>query len=272
MIAESRLDCRASFDASESITDNMTRPARAPILALLLLAACAAPSPPLPPTPPGVDPTPFSGAAIAGSIPAGWVPYRLMRFTRPTEYRLVESEGTVAVKAVARAAASGLQHGVSVDLHDYPWLEWRWKVPKLIDGADSSFGYVEDSPARIIVTFEGGRERLPAFEQINFDLALAITGHELPYATLMYVWANAMREGEIITHPRSDRVKMIVAGNDRKDLGVWHEELHNVLEDYRRAFGEDPPRVKSVGIMSDSDTTGSYAEAYFGDIHFLRSP
>jgi len=42
----------------------------------------------------------------------------------------------------------------------------------------------------------------------------------------------------------------------------------NVLEDYRRAFGEEPPRVRSVGIMSDSDNTGERTVAYYGDISF----
>jgi hypothetical protein len=63
---------------------------------------------------------------------------------------------------------------------------------------------------------------------------------------------------------------MVVAGSGQKDLGRWHEERVNLLEDYRRAFGEEPPRVKSVGVMTDSDNTGTRAEAYYGDIRFQR--
>jgi hypothetical protein len=64
---------------------------------------------------------------------------------------------------------------------------------------------------------------------------------------------------------------MVVAGNARLDLSQWHDRKVNVFEDYRRAFGEDPPRVKSVGIMSDSDNTGVSVEAFYGDIRFLKN-
>jgi len=98
-----------------------------------------------------------------------------------------------------------------------------------------------------------------------------MTGNELPYATIMYIWENHLPEGAVIEHHFSTRVKMIVAGSGRKDLGRWHEERVNVLEDFRRVFGEEPPRVRAVGIMSDSDNTGGHAVAYFGDIRFKKN-
>ena len=107
-----------------------------------------------------------------------------------------------------------------MDLHEYPWLTWKWKVPGLNEKADNTLAHVEDSPARVIVVFEGGRDRLPAAEQINYDLAKAIGGNELPYATLMYIWENRLPEGAIITHHFTTRIKMIVAGSGRKDLGT----------------------------------------------------
>jgi hypothetical protein len=174
------------------------------------------------------------------------------------------------MRAVADSSASGLQFDTVVDLQEFPWLAWKWKVPETIAEANNSIASVEDSPARVVIFFEGSRDRLPAAEQINYDLAKAIAGNELPYATLMYIWENHLPEGAIITHHFTSRIKMIVAGSGRADLGVWHEERVNVLEDYRRAFGEEPPPVKSVGIMSDSDNTGARTVAYYGDIRFLR--
>ena len=40
-------------------------------------------------------------------------------------------------------------------------------------------------------------------------------------------------------------------------------------EDYRRAFGEDPPRIGAVAIMTDTDNTGEEAVAWYGAIRFL---
>jgi hypothetical protein len=265
----------------------MIRPAHSSLAAALLVAACAsAPEPapvaapaPAAPAPAAVaapaaratpDPAPFSAAAALDVLPPGWKPIRLTRFKKATEYRLVPLEDTVALQATADSSASGLQFDTVADLHEYPWLTWKWEVSGLNDKANNTLAHVEDSPARVIVVFEGGRDKLPAAEQMNYDLVKAMGGNELPYATMMYIWENHLPEGAIITHHFSSRIKMIVAGSGRKDLGTWHEERVNLLEDYRRAFGEEPPRVRAIGLMSDSDNTGERTVAYYGDIRFLR--
>lgn len=254
------------------ITDIVIRSAHASLLAFLFAAACAtAPvTPPVLVVPAPPDPTPFSMAAVLDVLPAGWKPFRLNRFKKTTDYRLVPFAGTVAMQAIADASASGLLFETVADLHKYPWLIWKWKVPALNEKADNTLQQVEDSPARIIVVFAGGRDELTAAEQMNYDLAKAISGNELPYATIMYIWENRLPVGAIIPHHFTTRIKMIVAGSGREDLGVWHEERVNVLEDYRRAFGEEPPNVRAVGIMSDSDNTGERTVAYYGDIRFGR--
>lgn len=233
--------------------------------ALLLLLAGGCATAPSGTTRSAADPAPFS-VARPGETLATWLPYRLMRLKKMTEYALVDYGGTTVMKAMAHASASGLRHAVSVDLRAMPWLQWRWKVPQALEDAVDPAGQVADSPARVIVTFEGGRDQLPPDEQMNYDLALAMTGNKLPYATLMYVWESRLPEGTVITHHMTTRVKMVVAGGRKP--AVWHEERRNVLSDYRRAFGEEPPRVASVGIMSDSDNTGASVTAYFGDIRF----
>ena len=253
----------------------MIRPAHSILPVCLLAAACAsgpAPSqaPFQAPSRAGPDPAPFSAVATLDVLPAGWKPFRLNRFKKATDYRLVPLEGTVALQAIADSSASGLEFDTVADLHEHPWLSWKWKVPELNGKANNTADHVEDSPARVSVVFEGGRDRLPAAEQINYDLAKAMGGNELPYAAIMYIWENHLPEGAIITHHFTTRIKMIVAGSGRKDLGAWHEERVNVLEDYRRAFGEEPPRVRAVGIMSDSDNTGVRTVAYYGDIRFQR--
>ena len=36
----------------------------------------------------------------------------------------------------------------------------------------------------------------------------------------------------------------------------------NIVQDYQAAFGEDPPPIVAIAIMSDSDNTGESAKAY----------
>jgi len=249
----------------------MIRPAYAAILFAALLASCAS----APERGPALStlgalfPTPFSVAAWNDGLPEGWRVYRLLRFKPLTKYEPVLDGGTPVVHAKASNSVSGIESPVNIDLYAYPVVQWRWKVPKLIENADNTQAATADAPARVIFTFEGGRDRLPPHEQLNYDLAKAFTGNALPYATLMYIWEPDRKEGDIITHYNSTRVKMVIAGNATRDLARWHDMTFNVLEDFRRAFGEEPPRIKTVGIMSDSDATGSSVEAYFGDIRFL---
>lgn len=251
----------------------MRHPARTLLASLLLCAGCASITEHAPPPVPGAgpDPTPFSTASLLDKLPEGWRPYRLARFKTFTEWHLVPKDGKVAMQGIARASASGLQFFTQVDLRSFPFLTWQWNIPKAIENSSNSVHRIEDTPARVVVTFEGSREDLPPADQITYDLALAIAGSELPYATLMYVWEPSLPEGTVVEHHLSGRVKMIVTGGPSYRMGAWDEEVVNVLEDYRRLFKEEPPRVKAVGIMSDSDNTGATTTAYFGDIHFLRA-
>ncbi len=43
-----------------------------------------------------------------------------------------------------------------------------------------------------------------------------------------------------------------------------------LVADYKKAFGESPPRINGVAIMTDSDDTNGSATAYYGDIIFRK--
>jgi hypothetical protein len=191
-------------------------------------------------------------------------------FKKPTQYHLVNTaEEGVVIESRAHASASGLEYPTSFDLQEYPWLEWRWKVPKMVEGTRNSLAHIEDSPARMVVTFEGGRDKLAPDEQMNYDLAKAIAGTTMPYATLMYVWDDNLPYGTVVQHNMTTRVKSIVVGS-KASLGSWVVERHNLLNDYRRAFREDPPRASAVGFMTDTDNTQTVAGAFYGDIRLLK--
>lgn len=49
---------------------------------------------------------------------------------------------------------------------------------------------------------------------------------------------------------------MIVLRAGTAQLGTWLEEKVNIVDDYRKAFGTDPPAIASLAIMNDSDNTG----------------
>lgn len=247
------------------------RPVAAVVLAAAALAGCA-----VAPTPPDEIALPavgrFSAAKPGDTLPSGWRVWQISGLKRPTEYRLVDYEGRTVVFARSRGSASGLVFPVSIDLQAFPYLHWHWKVPALIPGADNTRQHTEDSPVRIVVTFEGNKSRLPLEDRIFADQFKLFTKQEFPYAVLMYIWENRAPVGTVIENLHTSRIRMIVAESGANGLGEWREVTRNLYEDYKRAFGEAPPPVRSVGIMTDSDNTGASAEAYYGDIVFQRRP
>lgn len=64
---------------------------------------------------------------------------------------------------------------------------------------------------------------------------------------------------------------MIVLESDEARVGQWVRFRCNVLEDYRRVFGEEPWDIVAVGVMTDSDDTSQKARCLYGDITFLRA-
>ncbi len=63
---------------------------------------------------------------------------------------------------------------------------------------------------------------------------------------------------------------MIVVESGGVKFDRWVNEERNIYEDYIKAFGEEPPLISGVAIMTDTDNTGESATAYYGDIQFAK--
>lgn len=166
-----------------------------------------------------------------------------------TEYSRAEAGGVAAIRAVGRNSASGLHRELRYRPADYPWLEWTWRVDKLQERADIRDARREDFGAAIFLLF--GRPGL--------------LRRDVP--TLSYVWTNArLRAGEVVVSPHhGGMVRSIVLQAGTERLGQWIRERRNVVEDYRRAFGSDPPdTVEMIALWTDNDQTGDSVEAYYG--------
>lgn len=213
----------------------------------------------------------FSSSHPDGEHAPGWQDWTFSRFKKQTRYQLVKDSGQLVMKASADSSASGLRHWLKVDPAAYPLLSWRWKVNELIESADNTRKHTEDSPVRVLVTFDGEIEKLSLADRLLFDDVFLLTGRRMPYATLVYIWENRLRKGTVVPNLHTSRIKMIVAESGRENLGRWQDITRNVVDDFRRAFGEEPGTITSVGIMTDTDNTGTKAEGFYGDIRFLHA-
>jgi hypothetical protein len=247
--------------------------AAAVLLASLVLSGCASRHPEGAPDAVALsNVTRFSTGKPGEVLPGGWKPWTLSKLKRSTYYSLVLEDGKTVVSAKADASASGLIHPLAnLDARSYSQLSWRWKVDQLIKGADNTRRSLEDSPVRLVVAFSGDKDKLDFGDKMFFSQVKAVSGQEMPYATLMYIWENRVKKDTVITNGHTGRIKMIVAESGRDKLGSWQEVKRNLYEDYKRAFGEEPGAITAIGILTDTDNTGESTHAWYGDIS-LRKP
>ena len=201
-----------------------------------------------------------------------WEPWEIRRGNARTGYRIAEIEGEGALEAVGVEGGSGMWREIRVDPARTPLLEWRWRVPAPAAGEPPVAVTSSRSPmARLSLAFHGDTSRLDFEDRTKLRIANVLTVHGLPYATLIYVWMAGVPVDTVIHSPHTDRVRLIVAESGTERVGEWVSVRRNVLEDFRRAYGEEPGDIVGVGLMTDYGDDGSPRRTYYGDISF-RSP
>ena len=240
---------------------------------LLGLAGCAqfiTPDPPPGLSLPFAAVQPFSLTSIGETIPPAWEPWVLSRFLARTKYRIVDLEGERVLHADANVSASGLLQPLALTVSEYPHLHWRWKVPQLIADADNASRTGDDSPVRVIVAFDGDKSKFDFEDNALARTVKLFSGREMPYATIQYIWENKLPRETVLDNSKTSRAKMLVVESGPQRLGQWINFQRNVKQDYERLFGEPPGAIIFVGVMTDSNATGSQTSAYYGDIRFSR--
>lgn len=167
-------------------------------------------------------------------------------FSGRTSYTVTTEDGVRCILAESRASASALIYKIEYDPQTYPFLHWRWKVEHVLSKGDERTKEGDDYGARVYVVF-------PSF---------------LFWKTraLNYIWGNKLPKGEGVPNPFTANAVMIAVRSGSGETGKWIEERRNILEDFRRFFGEDPPKAGAVAIMTDTDNTGEAARAWYGPI------
>jgi hypothetical protein len=212
----------------------------------------------------------FSLSSISEALPDGWQPLTFSKIKRHTGYSLVDQDGTVVVKAVSERSASGLARAMTIDPMQYPLIQWRWKVNNVLQKGDVTSRNGDDYPARIYITFAFDPDRAGYLERLKYDAARLLLGQDVPYRAISYIWESNAPAGTMVANPYTDRVMMFVVEGGEEKLQQWVTERRNVHEDYKKAFGEEPPMISGVAIMTDTDNTGESAVAWYGDIVFRK--
>ncbi len=214
----------------------------------------------------------FSAAQPGNALPDGWKPLTFKKIERYTVYRLVDDDGTTVVEAVSEGGASGMTRQLSVNLKEYPYLGWRWKVAHVLRNGDVTTKEGDDYPARIYVTFEYDGSRLSLLEKAKYEAIRLLYGEYPPLGAINYIWASNAEVDTMVPNPHAEQAMMFVVESGAQHTNSWISESRNVYEDYKRAFNQEPPLVSGVAIMTDTDNTQESAIAYYGDIAFGKGP
>ena len=168
-----------------------------------------------------------------------------------TLYQVVIEDNESCIKATSHSSASALYYKIEYDTRAYPILQWRWKVSHVLSKGNALKKEGDDYAARVYVVF-------PSSFFWNTKV-------------LVYIWANKLPIGKGVPNSYNANFMLIAQRTGAANTGKWMTERRNIFEDYRRYFGQDPPRVGAIAIMTDTDNTGEEAMAWYGPIRILST-
>jgi hypothetical protein len=184
-------------------------------------------------------------------IPDGW---KGQNWGSPKyDFGIATQGGRKAIHLKSANDSSTISKEVKVDVKTWPIVQWSWQVVSLPKGGDARKSATDDEAAQIYVTFP----RFPSAVRSRI---------------ISYIWDTTAPVGSIFKSEKTGLVTYVVVRSGPADLGKWLTESRNVLEDYKKIYGEAPAEdVGAISIAIDSNDTNSTAESYFGEI-FFRKP
>lgn len=196
-----------------------------------------------------------------------WEPFTFHGIDDHSSYQVVEEDGTSCLEMQTAGGASALILNTQFDVYKSPIMSWRWKVDNIYAHGNYLEKQGDDYPARLYVMFAYDPESASWSKKLKYTAAKVIYGDYPPDSTLNYIWANRLDAPDVITNVYVDRAKMIPVDRGEAYLNKWRNYQVDIVADYEKAFGAQPPRMATLGIMIDSDNTGEVARSC---IDFIR--
>jgi hypothetical protein len=183
-------------------------------------------------------------------IPDGW---KGQSWGSPKyEFRIVTQGGRKVLHLKSGNDSSTISREIKVDVKSHPILQWTWQAVTLPQGGDGRKSATDDQAAQVYVTFP----RFPS--QVRSRI-------------ISYLWDTTAPAGAVFKSEKTGLVTYVVVRSGPADLGKWLTESRNVLEDYKKIYGEAPgEEVGAISISIDSNDTHASAESYFGELLFRK--
>lgn len=190
----------------------------------------------------------------------------------PTNYiKEKRKDGATVIRAQSERSASGLVIPLTIDPATYRYIRWEWKIDSVLENGDMTRKDGDDFAARVYITFDYDKSNLGFRDRVRYFFIRTFTSFDVPLRALNYVWANKAEIETIVPSPYTDWVYLVAAQSGSERAGEWILNTRDILEDYRSAFGENPPDISGISIMTDSDNTESVSKGYYGKIWISAS-
>lgn len=137
----------------------------------------------------------------------------------------------------------------NLNIHETPKLNWDWRVHSIPKGGNEDSKNVNDFAASVYIVYDLGR--------VLFKKAPM---------SIRYTWSSTLPVGtELSKFFGNQKINIVASG--KEDFGKWVLFERNIVEDYKRLFGETPPeKPLAFLILSDGDDTGEHIEADYDNI------
>jgi hypothetical protein len=199
----------------------------------------------------------FDSPEMQKGAPTGWL------------LNLKKGEPNISLEAASQLyylhmksneSSYGVRSGIKVDIKEYPYLNWMWKVTRLPEGGDVRKSDTDDQAIQIYI----------AFTPTGFP-------ESLNTPVLGYIWDNEAPRGWTGRSPAfgGGKLRYVVVRNKTDRLGQWYTEKRNIYEDYRKLLkdvecAEPAGLTHGVEFYINTQNTRSSAESYIGDVYFSK--
>lgn len=191
----------------------------------------------------------------ADALDKSWLHFKVWH---NTDWKLVPLDDEIVISATGAGSSSGLARWVEIDTDDCPTLDWSWRVDALPEQADLTVQDREDVAASLFLAFgDPGSLSNPK-----------------PVPTIRYVWAaEANAVDEVIDSPFfPGSLRSIVVRSGADAVGTWVTEQRDLREDFRLAFGAQPPEpIQAFALYTDNDHLEEPVQAYYRSAAVLCS-
>jgi hypothetical protein len=182
-------------------------------------------------------------------IPAGW---KEQNWGKPAyDFEIVSNDGHPVLHLKSKGDSSTISRDLktSVQLNETPILEWRWRVMTLPTGGNACQKSTDDQAGQVYVVW------LRAPEAVRSRI-------------IAYVWDSTAPVGTVCKSEKTSTVTYVVLRSGPGELGKWITERRNVVEDFRKIYGEAPDNPTALALGIDSDDTRSSADSFIGPTSF----